>query len=235
VNSLLGVEAVKVHVTKLAAAHRQLCAAIRMFFAGEDELAVHTVASASYRILADLKEDRGRDEVGDHYLTAIFYCVRDYHRGTLPAYIANNPATMNWIRNMAEKLPIKESTEYEEVKAFVSPDAARAYWQKRNKVSNFLKHADRDPKATIALDAVDNLDLLVQCLSSYSDLVNDDLGAEGLVLWLYFCVTVAGTDGLSKELQDMATHLEELGPSERLAFCAALVRKMNASSKEPSA
>jgi len=74
----------KVHVTKLAAAQRQLRAAIRMFFAGEDELAVHTVASASYRILADLKEERGRDEVGDYYLTAIFYCVRDYHRVDAP-------------------------------------------------------------------------------------------------------------------------------------------------------
>lgn len=63
-----------VHVTKLAAAQRQLRAAVRMFFAGEDELAIHTVASAAYR-LSDLKADRGRDEVGDYYLTAIFYLL----------------------------------------------------------------------------------------------------------------------------------------------------------------
>ena len=95
----------RVHVTKLAAAQRQLRAAIRMFFAGEDELAVHTVASAAYRILADFKSERGRDEVGDYYLTAIFYCVRDYRRGTLPSHLANDPDAMKWIREMADRLP----------------------------------------------------------------------------------------------------------------------------------
>ena len=75
----------KIHVTKLAAAQRQLRAAIRMFFSGEDELAIHTVASAAYRVLSDLKMERGRDEVGDYYLTKIFYAVRDFRRGTLPS------------------------------------------------------------------------------------------------------------------------------------------------------
>lgn len=59
----------RIHVTKLAAAQRQLRAAIRMFFSGEDELAVHTVVSASYRIIADLKCARGQDEVANYYLT----------------------------------------------------------------------------------------------------------------------------------------------------------------------
>lgn len=219
-----------VHVTKLAAAQRQLRTAIQMFFANVDELAVHTVASAAYRILADLKAERGGDEVGDYYLTAIFYWVRDYRRGTLPTYLADDPEAMKWIRDMAEMLPINASSKYENVKASVSPDVARAYWQKRNKVSNFLKHADRDSKAHIALDEIDNLNFLMQCLGSYHDLVNDNLGAEGLALWLYFCATLAGTDGVPRKFQDIAAHLEELGTEERLAFCLAFVREMNASS-----
>lgn len=222
----------KVHVTKLAAAQRQLRAAIRMFFACEDELAVHTVASAVYGILADLKKDRGKDEVGDYYLAMIFYCVRDYRRGTLPTYIASDPEAMKWIREMAEKLPINESTKYEDVKVSVSQATVKAYWNKRRKVSNFLKHADKDPKAHIALDEVDNLVLLMQCLGSYRDLVNDELGAEGLVLWLYLCATLTGTDGLPKKFKDMAEHLKELNSSERLAFCSSFVRELNATSEE---
>jgi hypothetical protein len=35
-----------VHINKIAAASRQLDAAVRMFFTKEDELAIHTVASA---------------------------------------------------------------------------------------------------------------------------------------------------------------------------------------------
>lgn len=57
--------AAKLHITKLAAAERQLRAAIRMYFSGEDDLAIHTVASATYRLLADLKAERGLEEAAD--------------------------------------------------------------------------------------------------------------------------------------------------------------------------
>jgi hypothetical protein len=62
--------AASLHVTKLAAAKRQLQAAIRLFFLEEDELAIHTVASASYGLLKDLKRDRGVSEVADVYHTS---------------------------------------------------------------------------------------------------------------------------------------------------------------------
>src|SRR5438132_13620029 len=97
----------RLHVTKIAAAERQLRSAIRMFFAGEDELAVHTLASAAYRLLADLKAERGIDEVGDVYQTAIFYLIRDFHRATLPEEFTPDSETMEWIRGMAELLPIR--------------------------------------------------------------------------------------------------------------------------------
>ncbi len=219
----------KVYITKLAAAQRQLRAAIRMFFGGEDELAVHTVVSAAYRIITDLKKERGQDEVGDYYLTEIFYCVRDYRRGTLPAYLKNDQAAMNWIREMAEKLPIDESTKYEDIKASVSADVAKEYWKKRNKTANFLKHADRDPKSHIPLGEIDNLSLLMQTLSAYFDLVKDNLGAEGLVLWLYFSTTVTGCDGLPKQYRKIAAQLKELNRAEGLDFCSELVNKLNAS------
>jgi hypothetical protein len=203
-----------------------------MFFAGEDELAVHTVASAAYRIFADLKLERGTDEVGDYYLTAVFYCVRDYRRGTLPSYLENDPDAMKCIREMADQLPINESTKFKDVTASVSPDVAKKFWEKRNKVSNFLKHADRDAKAHITLDEVDNLSLLMQSLSSYYDLVKDNLGAEGLVLWLYFNVTLSMKDGLPEKFQDMAAHLEGLGTTDRLDFCSAFVHELNACNSE---
>ena len=50
-------DTVVVHVTKLAAAQRQLTAAIRMFLQGEDDLAVHTVAAACTRFCVISKGD----------------------------------------------------------------------------------------------------------------------------------------------------------------------------------
>lgn len=225
----------KVHVTKLGAAQRQLRAAIRMFFATEDELAVHTVASAAYALLKDLKAKRGRDEAADYYLTAIFYAVRSYRRGALPAYLADDPDAMQWIKDMAAHLPIEASSKFEDVRASISPETAGAFWRKRNRVSNFLKHADRDAKTNIALEEVDNPHLLMQVLSSYIDLVSGDLGAEGMVLWLYFCVTFGTKEELPEKLQRAAAKLEALNESERLGFCSSLIGELNASAVQPGA
>jgi hypothetical protein len=50
----------KSHTTKPDAVRRQLEAAIRMLFSGEDPLAVHTVAAAAFRIVRDLAEKSGK-------------------------------------------------------------------------------------------------------------------------------------------------------------------------------
>ena len=46
-------------ISKTEAAERQLDAAIRLFFATDDWIAVHTLAAASGRILRDLTEQQG--------------------------------------------------------------------------------------------------------------------------------------------------------------------------------
>lgn len=48
-----------VRVGKLDAAGRQIDAAIRMTFANEDPLAIHTVVAAGHRIIRDICEQRG--------------------------------------------------------------------------------------------------------------------------------------------------------------------------------
>ena len=217
----------QIHVTKLVVAQRQLRAAIRMFFAGEDELAIHTVASAAYQIIADLKKKRGRDEAGDYYLTMIFYVVRDYRRGTLPRQFTQDQAAMSWIKEMAEQFPITASMEYKDINGSIPEDIAREWWKKRHKASNFLKHADRDAKGHISLEEIDNLNLLTLALASYSDLVEDDLGAEGTILWIYFNVVTETKDQLPENYQHIANDLYEYDPEEQLRICSLFIERMN--------
>ena len=97
------------HITKLAAAERQVKAAIRMFFAREDSLAVHTVAAAGYQLLADLKAKRGKSEAADTHLTSIFYAVRSFRRGTLPKSMTGNPSVMAQTqRSKTSQLPLAQ-------------------------------------------------------------------------------------------------------------------------------
>jgi hypothetical protein len=198
-----------------------------MFFAGEDELAVHTVASAAYRIISDLKKKRGRDEVGDYYLTMIFYVVRDYRRGTLPRQFTEDQKAMKWIQDMAEQIPITASMNFEDIRGSVSVKTAKEWWQKRNKVSNFLKHADRDAKGHISLQEIDNLNLLTLALASYSDLIEDDLGTEGIILWIYFNVVTETKEALPEQYRGIANDLYEYDPETQLRTCSLFIERMN--------
>ena len=60
----------KIKVNKIEAVRRQLDAAIRMLFANEDPLAIHTLSMAAFRILRDLagkRDDSYMGVIGDGY------------------------------------------------------------------------------------------------------------------------------------------------------------------------
>lgn len=214
----------EIHITKMAAARRQLHAAIRMFFAGEDELAVHTVASAAYRLITDLGRRRGRDEVGEVYKAAMFYVVRDYRRGTLPSRLADDAELMDRVREWAEALPIDENTEYEDLTVLASPGLVEDFWRSRNKVFNFLKHADRDATRHMSMDEVDNFHLLMMALTAYVD-VGGDVAAEGYVLWLYSHLHDGAAEGLPEDLPDGAGRLPNDQQREYFSECLAALKR----------
>ena len=71
-------------LNKIAAATRQLEAAIRMFFAKEDELAVHTVAWAASRVLRDIYVKKGKMFASDLVREGIFYIAKRHAEGKTP-------------------------------------------------------------------------------------------------------------------------------------------------------
>lgn len=54
-----------VAITKVEAARRQLDCAVRIFFEGEDYLAIHTLAHAAYNLLLDLHRKRGAEAINN--------------------------------------------------------------------------------------------------------------------------------------------------------------------------
>jgi Domain of unknown function (DUF6538) len=65
--SNLGDQTTNVRVNKMDVARRQLDAAIRMTFGGEDPIAIHTVAAAGHRIVRDICKSRGNIEGYRHF------------------------------------------------------------------------------------------------------------------------------------------------------------------------
>jgi hypothetical protein len=69
-------------ISKIEAARRQIDAAIRMTIANEDEVAIHTVASAGYRILRDLLNKRGKFDVEELLRLGLFAHASELVRGS---------------------------------------------------------------------------------------------------------------------------------------------------------
>lgn len=215
-----------IHVTKLAAAQRQMREAIRMFFSGADQLAVHTVAYAAYGILKDLNEARGREEARDHFLMVFLQLVREYRDGSLPGEIVENASQLAQIREASERLPAGE-LRIEDFQARIHRDDQNAFWQSRTQIGNFLKHANRDSASHIALDKVDNFQLIAQILRLYITLVPNDLGGpEGFVFSLYVSVETGRTKGWDDpRMQAILAQFVKLPPAARLRFCATLIEQ----------
>lgn len=216
-----------IHVTKLAAANRQLRAAVRLFFLEEDDLAIHTVAAAAYGLITDIKKNRGHDEVGDVYRTIIFYIVRDFQRGVLPKHFKDNPDMMASIQKMADDLPILADSDISDFNVTVSEGLARKYWRGRKFAANFLKHADRDLRSTLPLDSINNLEFLMVAYGSYSDLAPIDHDNEAYVLWIYKESVDGTTDSLPKHAKKMAGELYKLDPDDRKRFCYEWIQRLN--------
>lgn len=197
-----------------------------MFFGNEDELAVQTVASAAYRLVSDLKAEAGHDEADDFHQAAIFNSIRSFRRGTLPSYLAHDPSMMGWIREIAEQLPINADSPLSDATVSVPPGVAAAVWAKRNAASTFLQRpavAAPPPPAE-----GDTLQLLMQAWSAYTELLHDELEAEGLVLWLYYSAVNGMVETLPEHYVDVAKHIAGLDADRRLKFCSMLVRGLNA-------
>ena len=218
------------HVTKLAAAKRQLQAAVRLFFLEEDELAIHTVASAAYGLLKDLKRDRGQSEAADSYRTTFFYLVRDFRRGTLPAHLTSDPSMLAEIERIADQLsPITADSKLSDVQVTLPPALEKQYWNESNQAANFLKHADRDTNGTLPLKSVDNSLLLMKCCSAYRDIAPDDLGTEGLVFEAFTAANNPAHQATGSAFDSLLESMKQVQNDHRFELCYKIIVEMNAS------
>lgn len=78
----------ELHITKQASAQRQLDAAVRILFSGEDVLAVHTVVSAAHNVLTDIDNKSGKTALA-LYADSLSELQRKHPRIPLPPVAAD--------------------------------------------------------------------------------------------------------------------------------------------------
>lgn len=222
---------VSIFINKLEAARRQLDAAIRMTFANEDSLAIHTIAAAAYRITRDILHKRGRHDP-DELLRAGIYALAlsiahgkisdkdvEYMKETDPAYAL--------IFEIADGIKAQEARGREftldQISISSNDQVKKAHWQSMSKVSTFLKHADLDTDASLNLDEVDNDKLIFQATGAYV-LASHNITPEIAIFFLYWIQRNGPRWGLRAHEAKFVNTLERLSPARRRRACAQLIR-----------
>ena len=138
-----------VYITKIAAAQRQLDFAIRMYFADEDELAIHTVVAAAFTVLRDIHaKTRGRNFLSDVFVTGVYEIAKRYSEGRLSdeesalflgdSYLSAKIKELSvLIREQGERFDMSN------IRIIASPKRERKALQ-TDDITNRLKHADRE-------------------------------------------------------------------------------------------
>ena len=133
-----------IRITKLGAARRQLASAVRLFIGGEDELTIHTVASAPAGIISDLRSHQGQDEAAETTLGVLFGALLAYRSEEVPKWITEDPDMLEYVRKLADLFPtITAASTWSNFRGLIgelsmSPESVSAFWKGRNRIANFL-------------------------------------------------------------------------------------------------
>jgi hypothetical protein len=215
----------KLFVTKLGAAERQLNAAIRMILSGEDELAVHTVAAAAYRLLRDIKQSRGRNPVADLYAHGLLGFAKDVAAGKpLPPDITIAPTLVAMIKGIAQEITKGVAPTPSEVASRLSLSSVKNYWRDLSATANFLKHADRDLDAVLPLDKIEerNKELLSFSCAAYID----TLGHSTPEMEAFVIFAHGGDAGFSTPFWsgEYSERLRKASPARRRRVCRHILK-----------
>jgi hypothetical protein len=222
------------HLTKFAAAQRQLNAAIRLTLRGEDEVAIHTIAAAAYRILRDIKQKEGRNELADLWALSLFKMANDLVCKTnyeLPKGIADSDYLVDLIKKVVGKIADGEIKTAEDLKVMIPIDQQQSHWRTFNASANFLKHADKDSDKSIDIEALDNDTLLLRASAAYIGLMGGEHTPETQAYGLYRF----GADPECAEMElyksDAGVQFRKLPIERRRQFCFRYLQRLMRSSR----
>ena len=154
-------------IDKPTAAERLIVSAIAMSDRGDDLLATHVVASSALNLLRELIEKGGDNYVEQVLKQGLFYAASARIKGadvTLPT----NPAIDALIEQVMGGLAAGEIIQPADLIVKLDKEELRKLLDYITRPFNFLKHAQRDPLATLDEGDVDPEGTIVHALTAFS-------------------------------------------------------------------
>jgi hypothetical protein len=215
-----------IYVTKVEAARRQINAAIRMSLLNQDDLAIHTVAAAAYRIVRDLLKKRGIDDFEQTVKSGLFSLAKAMTENSLSdkdSKMLDGDKKLHAIVSAIADRIKNSNTGFglDEINLSDPSGLRRHQWEAYSKPTNFLKHADRDHQSAIAIDEIDNISLILRSCSAYATLAHDITPEMAI-----FCAwaSLSGRIGVEDVLAQIAEKLKPLSPSQRRRASLKFIR-----------
>lgn len=223
-------ETAEVYVNKIAAAQRQLDAAIRMTFAGEDELAIHTIAAAAYSVLRDIKKKKkDKNELKDQIGNGLFAIAKDLVDGTLseiPTPISNEKVVKELVLRIAEQIKSSGAQSMEEVFDIDLPaNYEMDFWNKQNKPANFLKHADRDTDSYMPVEKFESGELILMACGSFIDIMRVPT-SEMIAFHVYEAARNKNFDGMREWFKRISKKLSQSDDDSIRIECQNLLKDL---------
>lgn len=215
----------QVYITKFAAAERQLNAAIRMLLANEDELAVHTVAAAAYRIFRDLKTKRGRNDEAEMLGQGLYAIATDVASGRLSAIPPDITGDLvGLIESIVTHIRSGKPFDIGDAVHMFHSAGGAGHWREFNATANFLKHADTDASASISANEIgaNNIHLLLRACRTYMDL----LGRSTPEIHAFVVYAIGDQEGFESLFWsfNLIPQFKDFSPTKRRRTCLALLR-----------
>jgi hypothetical protein len=208
-----------VHLTKIAGAKRQLDTAIRLYFARDDELSIHTLVAAAFRILRDLIEKRGTDFEAELLRAGLYAMAKRYRAGTLPENVSKD-LKESGILSLFETIADDDDPS----RIRITRDKAKSRgWP--SGPANFLKHADRHPNALLAASDINNENFLIGACVAYRELMPTSSPEIMAFIALWAVEHDQALDAHVPE-RKLADWLASLKKDKRHRACAEWVRQM---------
>lgn len=154
-------------IDKPEAAERMIVAAIGMSDRGDDPLAIHVVASSALSLLRELIEKGGDNYVEQVLKLGLFHAASARLNGdaiTLPT----NPQIDALIEKVMGGLAGGELKQPSDLTITLDKDELRKLLDYITRPFNFLKHAQRDPHATLDDGEAEPDGTIVHALTAFS-------------------------------------------------------------------
>lgn len=154
-------------VDKLTAAERLIVSGIEMVERGDDPLAIHVVATSALNLLREMIAKGGEDYSAWVLRQGLFHAATAQLKGT-PAKLPTTPEIDALIGDVAAGIDKGEIKEPSDLKVTLTTEALRKLLDYIIRPFNFLKHAQRDPLATLDESDVDPEGAIIHALTAFS-------------------------------------------------------------------